>query len=134
MVLISKNEKNGCGGYWPSTWLKMTLLGVFDSFCNWKVLSLLPNNSINCAIWVITVILRYYSNICLTADLLLNNPFWFTLVSSCFSWQIGGKGRLCSKYITFHLLSRLTKSFNLNKNGGFVQKPRSCWNRNLDKE
>ena len=133
MVLISKNEKNGFGGVLfcllyttdrQLDWKWHSPMGLFDSFCNWNVLSLLPNNSITCSIWVLELTFlmftQYCRSICLTTCLFLTNPFWLTLVSTCFSWQLGGKGRLCSKHIAFHLLSRLTKSFDLNKKRGFV--------------
>ena len=36
--------------------------------------------------------------------------FWVTLVSNCFSWQLGGKSTHRSKHIvTLHILSGLTK-------------------------
>ena len=133
MVLISKSEKNGCGGIlfclvWNTDhqleWKWHSSKIVFASFCNWNILSLLTNNSINCSIWVLELTLlkltQNYSSICLTTYLFLTNLSWFTLVSICFSWQLCGKDRVCSKHITFYLLSRLTKSFDLNKKWGFV--------------
>ena len=111
-------------------WKWHSSMGVFDSFWNWNVLSLLPDNLISCLRWFLEwlywslKLTQYYSNTFLTTYLLLTNQFWFTLVSICFSWQLGEKGWLCSKYITFHPLSQLTRSYNLNKNRRFIQKSR----------
>ena len=93
---------------------------LFIHFANWNIFFLLPNNSINCSICVLELTLlkltQCYSNNCLTIYLSLIN------LLMVHSGQLGGKGRLCSKHITFHILSQLTKSFDWKSESLFKSK------------
>ena len=89
-------------------------------FATENKLSLFSNNSINCSIRVLELTLlkltQCYSNICLTTYFFLTNLFLVHSGQNFLFLTARQERQVCSKHITFHLLSRLTKSFDLNKN------------------
>ena len=107
-----------------------SFVGVVYSFCNWNIFFLLPNNSINCSIWVLELTLlkltQYYSNICLTTYLSLTN---LLMVHSGQYLLFLTTRRERQALFEAHYFSY---SLSINQIIWLKQKARVCLNRNLD--